>query len=464
MNCTRRGFLASAAAPLLAGAQATQKGPAGPRSNLMLIVAEDLAAWMLGCYGNQEIKTPNLDHLAAAGVHFTNHFLSTPASSASRATLFTGRIARQHGIGDFLTPNPRQNPERGQAAPPASFASEVHLSDLLTVAGYRCGFVGRWDLGQDEHPRHGFSETMTLPFANPVANDPLLFLNGRPTRHPGPAPVVLTQSASKFLAQQSPSDPFFLIVSYPGAGPFYDGVAAKYQDFYKAVAFQTLGIQPPSPSAYEGKEMLADQLSSIRKTAAAVSALDEQIGNLERSLIQHGLFDNTLVAFTSVSGQFLGRHGLWGAAYATNPPNFFEESIRTPLILSWPGRLPTQSNRPELVSLVDFVPTICEALSVPLPTGRNLSGRSCLTLALGKPLPKRRPWTDLVFGGLHGADMARDNRFKLILRPEDQGPSEFYDIRGDPNERSNQYANQSYVDARDRLAAELRTWHEKYPG
>ncbi|MGD0579764.1 MAG: sulfatase-like hydrolase/transferase [Bryobacteraceae bacterium] len=464
MNCTRRAFFGSAATPLLARTLLAQKSPASPRPNLVLLVAEDLAAWMLGCYGNLEIKTPNLDRLAASGSRFGNHFLCTPASSASRATLLTGRIPRQHGIADFLTAAPRQNPERGQSAPPASFATEVLLSDVLSSSGYRCAFVGRWDLGRDERPGHGFSETATLPAADPVANDPSLFLNGQLTRETGPTPAVLTRRASAFLEKQSSSNPFFLVVSYPGAGPSYDGLAAKYLDLYKTAGFQTFGIQPASPSALDGKDLLAAPLSSIRKAAASVSALDEQIGSIQRSLIQRGLFENTLVVFTSVTGQFLGRHGLWGSGYASNPPNFFEEAIRTPLILSWPGHFPTQSLRPELAGLADFVPTACEALGVPLPSGRNLSGRSYLTIASGKPLPKRHPWTDLVFGELRAAGMVRDSRFKLISRPEDQGPNEFYDLRNDPGERINQYANQAFVDARDHLAAELRAWHEKYSG
>src|SRR5208337_342685 len=108
MNCTRRAFLGSTAAPLLAPALRAQKGTASARPNLVLLVAEDLAAWMLGCYGNLEIKTPNLDRLAASGTRFLNHFLCTPASSASRATLLTGRISQQHGIADYLTATPRQ--------------------------------------------------------------------------------------------------------------------------------------------------------------------------------------------------------------------------------------------------------------------------------------------------------------------------------------------------------------------
>ncbi len=289
MNCTRRAFLGSTAAPLLAPALRAQKGPASARSNLVLIVAEDLAAWMLGCYGNVEIKTPHIDHLASTGTRFLDHFLCTPASSASRATLLTGRLPRQHGIADYLTSAPRQDPERGQSAPPPSFASEVLLSDLLSTAGYRCAFVGRWDLGGDERPGHGFSETATLP-APAVSTGPSLFLNGQSSSESGPTPAVLTRHASAFLDRQS-SSPFFLVVSYPAAGPCYDALAPKYADLYKNASFQTLGTQPASASALEGKQMLADPLGSIRRAAAAISALDEQVGALQDSLYRHGLLN-----------------------------------------------------------------------------------------------------------------------------------------------------------------------------
>ena len=115
-----------------------------------MVVADDLAAWMLGCYGNKEIKTPNIDLLARGGVRFLNNFVVTPVCSASRATLFTGRTPRQHGIHDFLTPNPIERPPQGQAAPPASFANEIMISDALAGAGYRCGYTGKWHMGGDE--------------------------------------------------------------------------------------------------------------------------------------------------------------------------------------------------------------------------------------------------------------------------------------------------------------------------
>lgn len=461
MNWTRRSFLTSAAAaPLLAGAPHAEKGLPPARPNFVLVVAEDLAAWMLGCFGNLEIKTPNLDKLAASGVRFGNNFACTPASSANLATLLTGRIPRQHGIADYLTSTPRKNPERGQSAPPASFATEVLLSDLLSPAGYHCGFVGRWNLGDDEHPGHGFSETVTLPTGDTAAVSPSLLVNGRKTREDGSTPEVLTRYATQFIGRQN--GPFLLVVAYPAAPALGDGLPAKYIDVYKTAGFQTFGIQPASPSALDGKEMLADTVASIRKAASALAQLDDQVGALQKAIIQKGVFENTVLVFTSVTGQFLGRRGLWGSGYASNPPNFFEESIHTPLIVSWPGRIPEGASRPELVSVTDLVPTLCDIASVPVPSGRNLSGRSYLAVAAGKPLPKRQTWKDLVFGELRGVEMARDNRFKLVLRADGQGADELYDLRKDPNEHLNQFENQEYADVRTRLEAELRAWHEKY--
>ncbi len=98
MTMRRREFLFATTG----AAVAADKKPV-VRPNILLILADDLAAWMLGCYGNREIKTPHIDQLARSGLRFANSFVTTPICSASRATLFTGRVPRQHGIHDFLT-------------------------------------------------------------------------------------------------------------------------------------------------------------------------------------------------------------------------------------------------------------------------------------------------------------------------------------------------------------------------
>ncbi|HZO54238.1 MAG TPA: sulfatase-like hydrolase/transferase, partial [Bryobacteraceae bacterium] len=159
---TRRLFFHSMAAAAALPAFAQRKGAAQQRPNILLILADDLADWMLGCYGNKEIRTPNIDLLARSGMRFQNSFVCTPICSPSRATWFTGRTPRQHGIHDFLTANPIEKPPQGQKDVPASFANEVFLSDLLKQGGYRTGYIGKWLMGNDQQPGHGFDWTATV--------------------------------------------------------------------------------------------------------------------------------------------------------------------------------------------------------------------------------------------------------------------------------------------------------------
>ena len=105
------------------------------RPHVLIIMADDLADWHLGAYGNRDIKTPHIDRLAREGVRMANSFTSTPICSPSRATFFTGLVPRQHGIYDFLGQEPKLVPEQGQAAPPPSFRNQVMNSDLLAKAG-----------------------------------------------------------------------------------------------------------------------------------------------------------------------------------------------------------------------------------------------------------------------------------------------------------------------------------------
>jgi arylsulfatase A-like enzyme len=147
----------------------------------------------------------------------------------------------------------------------------------------------------------------------------------------------------------------------------------------------------------------------------------------------------------------------------------YEEVIATPLVWSWQGRVPPQLTRPELVSAYDLLPTLCELTGAGLPAG-NLCGRSYLPLATGKPLPKKQPWRTTVFSHYQNTDMARDKRYKLVLRDQGKGvppeapsgPGELYDLSVEPRERVNQYENPQFLTVRTSLAAELARWKQSY--
>lgn len=455
MELTRRRMAGCMAAPFL-----LQRRVSAPRPNIVLVLADDLAAWMTGCYGNREIRTPNIDRLADAGTRMLHSFVCTPVCSPSRATLFTGRTPRQHGIHDFLTEKPVSDPPQGQAAPPPSFGREVMISDLLAAAGYRCGYVGKWHMGADEKPGHGFRFTATIRGRR--YQDPELAVNGSAVMEKGYLAEVLTKYALDFIDQQEKNNPFFLTVAHLNPHTPYDGHPQRYYDMYRDARFETFGIQPAAPNALREKEYLDDPVPHIRRCAASVTALDEQVGALQRKLLARGLFENTIFIFTSDNGFLLGRHGLWSKGHASHPINMFEEVMQVPMIWSWPGRIPVQAVRPELVSFYDFLPTVCEAAGVEAPKDRNLCGRSYLPLLLNRPLPRKHPWPDLVFGQFRYTEMARDKYFKLVVREPGTGPGELYDIRKDPRERVNLYEDPGYSTIRARLEKRLAEWREKY--
>ncbi len=458
---SRRRFLGS----LLGAGSATvpaQRQSQARRPNILLILADDLAAWMCGCYGNKEIRTPNIDLLARLGTRFLNSFVVTPVCSPSRATLFTGRTPMQHGIHDFLTPKPIDQPPQGQAAPPASFAGEIMISDILAKEGYRCGYVGKWHMGSDAAPGHGYEFTYTMLGGSSPYQNPTMSRNGKITEESGYLTDLMSRAALEFLDQQKPGEPFFLTVSYLNPHTPYEGHPQKYYDMYAAVRFETIGWEPAAPNALREKEMLADIVGNLRKCAASVTALDDQIPLLLAKLRERKLWSDTLIVFTGDNGYLLGRHGLWSKGLASDPINMYEEVIQVPLILSWPGEIPVEATRPELVSLYDILPTLCEAARAPLPSGRNLCGRSFLALAQGRPLPQGQSWPPTVFGYFRNTQMARDNRFKLVIRNDGEGPNEFYSLRRDPREKRNEYENMEFVTVRDRLRRQLDAWRERY--
>lgn len=450
----RKFLLGGLAMPAIA-----RKERVAERPNIVLIVADGLGSWMLGCGGNREIRTPHIDQIAQAGARFQNHLVCTPASSPSMATLLTGRVPRQHGIKDFLTAEPVENPAQGQAAPPPSFKNEILLSDILGRNGYECAYVGQWNMGDDQHAQHGFRYWYTTdPSRAAGYQDPRVSWDGQTANERGYLSDLLTAKAGAFLEQQTTGKPFFLTVSYRNPHPPYDGHPPRYAEMYSKVEFLTSGWEPAAANALREKIYLKDIVGNSRKAAAATTALDDQIPLILSKLQQRGVRDNTLIIFTSDNGYLLGRHGLWSDGLASDPINMYEEAVQTPMIWHWPGRIPVENVRPEVVSTYDFVPSICDLLEIPLPAGRNLCGRSYLPLATNTRLPKKSPWRTVVFGEYRNTEMARDGRYKLVLRNNGNGPNEFFDLANDPREKVNQYENPKFMLERAQMTRAIEGW------
>lgn len=380
MNFSRRHFvLGSLALPALAAKKA-----AGETPHIVLILADNLPSFLLGCYGNKEILTPHIDRLAQTGTRFLTHVAGATTPAPARAALLTG------------TPS----------------GSGIAIDKLLASAGY------------------------TPQSANSGAD------------------------AVKFLDGQSAPKPFLLTVSLTGFAPPYSA-GANFLQRYASARFETMEQAPPAANIAAGQDMFgANLLTSLRKAAAAVTAIDEEVGAISARLSQKKLLDNTLIIFTAPTGSLIGRHGLWGGAAASNPPNCFDEVITTPLIWTWPARITPLGVRPELVSAFDLLPTLCD-LTPAEPPSTNLPGRSYLPLAEGKPLPKKQPWRSTAFLTSGNTGVARDDRYKLVLRNDGKGPNELYDLKADARERVNQFDNPQFLTVKTQLTGEWNRWKQK---
>jgi len=422
VRLTRRELFAGAAAALpLLGKKAA------PRPSILLITVEDLGSWMLGCYGNQEIRTPNIDILARSGTRFQNSFACTPEPAPSRMTLLTGRTPRQLG-------------------PAASWPKAPMLSDALDATGYVCGWAGEWELGEAAAAERRF-KFAALARGGDTAN------------------------ALKFLDSQKPGQPFFLVVNHT----LSNEVAKKYADMYSSVRFEKIGWETPRADAVRANDALKDVVPIIRSVAAAVTEFDDEIPPLLKKLDERGLRDQTVVILTATNGQLLGRHGRWGNGAGTDPVNFWDETIGVPLIWHQLGHIPPESYRPEFASTYDLVPALCDFTGTPLPGGApapssekkifrqpGFPGATYLHAVLNTPLPKKRPWDNQVYGESGNALMTRDKRYKLVLRDGGKGPNELYDMVGDPREHTNQFANPQYVSVREPMAKDLETWAKTF--
>jgi len=462
---SRRELLTGAGAITCAApavAQRRRQSASWEPPNILMIVADDLAAWMCGCYGNQEIKTPNIDLLARLGTRFSTSYTVAPVGPASRATLYTGRTPAQHGVRELLrTGAPGQTSTR-EVTLPDSFANETMVSDVLSQRGWRCGYIGKWGMGESATPGHGYDFTYTMLEGPNGYRDPVMARNGERVEETGYLTELMTDAAGGFLDEQNPDERFFLAVNYPNPNTPYEGHPQRYYDLYSETSFETIGYRPAAPNADHGKEMLDDPVHNLRRCAASVSALDDQIAILLNKLREREVWSDTLIVFTSDTGQLLGRHGLWGDGLASKPVNMYEEVMRVPLIWAWPGEVPIEATRPEQVSVYDLLPSMLEACQVSPPTDGNRYGRSYFSLSTGGLWREQEPWPVHLYGAYEDAEVVRDRRYKLVLRNRGEGPSELYDLRTDPREARNEFDNARFTVVREGLTERLAEWRDRY--
>lgn len=350
----------------------------------------------MGCAGNSEIRTPNLDRLATTGLRFENFFCASPVCSPARASILTGRIPSQHGVQDFLRAGNTSvtgTEDRGIEY----LEGQTAYTDLLAEAGYLYGLSGKWHLGYSEKPQKSFTYwDVHASGSGPYYNAPMI-RDGQLYQGEGYVSDLITDHALEFLTAQRESDnPFCLNVNYTAPhAPWGREHHPKelYDDYFQNCAFQSTPAEPMHPQQLH-KSGSSGSLGFTEETRratlsgyfAAVTAMDANVGRLLDWLEANGLREDTLIIFTSDNGMNMGHHGIYGKGNGTFPPNMFETSVKVPMLISQPGHIPQGQVIESLHSHYDLMPTLLDYLDVPNGDADVLPGQSFAALLQGQEL------------------------------------------------------------------------------
>ena len=399
------------------------------KTNIVFILTDDQGPWAAGCYGNPEIRTPNIDRLAATGVRFTNYFVATPVCSPSRATLLTGRIPSQHGVHDWL--------KGGNTGPDAIqyLQGEVTSTDMLARAGWTCALSGKWHLGDSQIPQHGFSHWFVHQSGGGRYNDAPMVRDGQLVDEPGYVTDRITDEALLLLDRYAASStPFYLSVHYTAPHSPWTGHPQAIVDSYDDCPFTSCPQEPRHPWAGGLTDQCLGNREMLKGYFAAVTAMDVNVGRIIDRLEERGLRERTLVVFTSDNGFSCGQHGFWGKGNGTTPRNMYENSIKVPMIFSQPGTLASGRVEEAMVSAYDVMPTLLDYVGLPAPDGRNLPGQSFVPLLRGERQLERDHV--VIFDEYGPVRMVRTHDWKFVYRHA-YGPHELYHLLNDPDERRN---------------------------
>lgn len=421
-----------------------------PRPNIILIVADDLGYAELGCYGQEYIRTPHLDRMAAEGMRFLQFYCGSPVCAPSRCVLLTGKHAGHAAVRDNRPAagrvhDPEQDLFPGQTPLPEE---EVTLAEVLRTAGYATAAIGKWGLGYEgssgDPLRQGFDLFYGYLCQAHAHNHYPRFLwrNGRreplPGNHHGAtgetyAQDCFTAEAEAFIRAHR-QQPFFL---------------------YLPVIIPHLSIQVPQQSLEEYAGRLPEEdyehTAYLRHPspragyAAMVSHLDRAVGRLLDLLAELHLEHKTLVLFTSDNGPTFGRVG--GAdsdffqssgPFSGRKGSLYEGGIRVPLLVRWKGQVAAGVTCELPAAFYDLFPTLAELAGASTP--EQLDGISLVPTLLGRAGQVRHEYLYWEFPSQGGQQAVCWGRYKALRRnmsrpdPPDPLRIQIFDLHTDPGE------------------------------
>lgn len=438
--------------------------------NLLFILTDDQGAWAMGCAGNTEIRSPNLDRLAREGMRFDGFFCTSPVCSPARASILTGRIPSQHGVHDFL----HWQAEAGAgglnskvAADSVQFLSgQPTYAELLGDAGYATCLSGKWHLGDGLQPRCGFETWNPMPYGASEYFKTSVVEKGELVAHEGVySSDLFTDNALKFLERQVGDDrPFCLNVHFTAPHSPWgrrQHPAELWSNYYDNCPFASVpSHEEPLPPGLNAQPIDAEgRRRSLAGYFAAIEGMDRNVGRLLDWLDDSDLAGNTLVVFMSDNGMNMGHHGLYGKGNATWPQNMFDTSVKIPCLIRRPGHVPENQVNSHLLSQYDWLPTLLEYVGLTDTLPQGLPGRSFAPLLSGKALGERE--NIYVFDEYGPVRMIRSEEWKLVWRYPG-GAHELYNVIEDPNELKNLFNRPGHKDRIKTMLRDLEGWFESY--
>lgn len=435
-------------------------------TNIVFIITDNQSPWTLGCYGNPEIRSPNIDRLAGEGIRFERAGAVNPVCSPNRATYLTGLIPSQHGVHSWLG---GEEPD-SQMGPDAYCTIEefANLPRILSDAGYACGLSGKWHLGDSLHPQLGFRYWFTKPRGHTEAfYDAEAIWQGEVYREPRYYTDAITDHAVDFLRSTAGGDePFFLYVGYNGpyglGRDIREGHVNRWTDYYAEKELTTFPREATHPWLVHFRDIINTD-TARRAYAAAVSGVDDGVGTIMSALDDLGVADDTLVIYTADHGLCGGHHGMWGMGDHSRPMHMFEENLHVPLVFRHPKRVPAATSWSGMNCTYDLFPSLLDYLDRPdsVPSDANLPGRSYADALRGSAEDGDLEWDDVTFHEYEDTRAIRTSEWKYVQRCP-KGPDELYHLAEDPDERENLAGTSAHAGIEDELRERLAEFFRLY--
>lgn len=465
---------------------------ANSRPNILFIFSDDHAYQAVSAYGDSRRlnTTPNIDRLAAGGMRFERCLVTNSVCGPSRATVLTGKYSHRNG---FYNQNTQPFDGAQQTFP-----------KLLKSCGYQTAIVGKWHLMSDPI---GFNYWDILPGQGDYYN-PVLVRNGEKIKHEGYVTEIITDLSLQWLKQRDPAQPFLLMVHhkaphgwwepaskylghdgdriYPEPPTLFDdyggnrGVPIRDQEQSIDWSLKSeVGLKLVPPTTLNARQLAAWQAyygprnekfrrenpqgrdlvrwkynRYLHDYLGSVRSVDDSVGRLLDYLDAEGLAQNTVVVYASDQGLFLGEHGWYDKRW------IFEESLRTPFLLRWPGVTRPRTVSAELVSNLDFAETLLDAAGLPIPS--DMQGRSLRAIAAGQTPADWRQSFYYHYYEYPGPHRVRPHygvvtaRYKLVrFYIPDVDEWQLYDRTADPLELQNVVTEPGYRPVAEDLKREL---------